>query len=248
MLPTYFDYIFVYLRQKVPLKSELSPKLLSTLCPNPTRKARPDLQDRILMRLGVVNDLHERSRRPTASKSTNNIREIEKIVREDRRLSIRLIAERMSIDKETLWQVVPDNMHMIKICAQVVSKFLTSDQKEKRREICANILKQIEENPKFLDSVITVPAIKDDFSSTTPRQRGSACIGKLQTHHGLRKQNQLSRQCWLFFLGCCRVLFFLQKSEWNAVLMLRENTSKGKQNKMTFFSSIKLLFVTSLVI
>ena len=82
-----------------------------------------------LGRTDVEDD--ERSRRPTASKSTNNIREIEKIVREDRRLSIRLIAERMSIDKETVWQVVPDNLHMIKICAQVVSKFLTSDQKKR---------------------------------------------------------------------------------------------------------------------
>ena len=45
----------------------------------------------------------ERSRRPTISKTTNNNREIEKIVREDRRLSIRLI-ERMSFDKETVWQ------------------------------------------------------------------------------------------------------------------------------------------------
>ena len=46
MLPTYFDYIFVHLRQKVPLKPELSPKFMSTLGPNPhpTRKARPDLQ------------------------------------------------------------------------------------------------------------------------------------------------------------------------------------------------------------
>ena len=45
----------------------------------------------------------ERSRRPTISKTTNNNRESEKNVREDRRLSIRLIAERMSIDKETMW-------------------------------------------------------------------------------------------------------------------------------------------------
>ena len=73
----------------------------------------------------------ERSRRPTVSKTTNNYREIEKIVREDRRLSIRLIAERMSIDKETVWQVLHENLHMTKVCAQVVSKLLTSDQKEK---------------------------------------------------------------------------------------------------------------------
>ena len=73
--------------------------------------------------------------------------------------------------------------------AQDVSKLLTSDQQEKR-QICADILKQIEENPKFSDSVITVPAMRDEFSSMTQRQRGSPCIGKLQTHHELRKQNK----------------------------------------------------------
>ena len=64
-------------------------------------------------------------------KNPNNNRESEKIVREDRRLSIRLIAERMSIDKETVWQVLNENLHMTKVCAQVVSKLFTSDQKEK---------------------------------------------------------------------------------------------------------------------
>ena len=43
MLPSYFDYIFVHLRQKVRLRPELSLKFLSNLGPNPTRKARPDL-------------------------------------------------------------------------------------------------------------------------------------------------------------------------------------------------------------
>ena len=44
MLPTYFDYIFVHLSQKVRLRPELGPKLLTTLGPNSTQKARPDLQ------------------------------------------------------------------------------------------------------------------------------------------------------------------------------------------------------------
>ena len=47
---------------------------------------------------------------------------------------------------------VHENLHMTKVCAQVVSKLLISDQKEKRQEICADIAKQIEENSKFLDS------------------------------------------------------------------------------------------------
>ena len=45
MLPNCFDYTFGHLRQKVRLRPELSPKIFSTLSPNPspTRKARPDL-------------------------------------------------------------------------------------------------------------------------------------------------------------------------------------------------------------
>ena len=44
MLPSYFDYIFVNRRLESNLKPESSPKFLSTLGPNPTRKARSDLQ------------------------------------------------------------------------------------------------------------------------------------------------------------------------------------------------------------
>ena len=46
MLLNYFEYIFVHLRQKSKSQSQLSPTFLSTLGPNPnpTRKARPDLQ------------------------------------------------------------------------------------------------------------------------------------------------------------------------------------------------------------
>ena len=41
MLPIYFDYVFVHLRQKARFRTELGPKFLSTLGPNPnpTRKA-----------------------------------------------------------------------------------------------------------------------------------------------------------------------------------------------------------------
>ena len=44
LLPSYFDYVFVPLKQNTRLRPELSLKFLSTLGPNPTRKARPDLQ------------------------------------------------------------------------------------------------------------------------------------------------------------------------------------------------------------
>ena len=44
MLPSYFDYILVHLRQKSTYQARIKPKNLSTLGPKRTRKARPDLQ------------------------------------------------------------------------------------------------------------------------------------------------------------------------------------------------------------
>ena len=42
MLPSYFDYIFVHLKQKVRLRPEISTKFLLTLCPKPARtQTRP---------------------------------------------------------------------------------------------------------------------------------------------------------------------------------------------------------------
>ena len=163
----------------------------------------------------LTSQMIERLWRPTISKTANNIREIEKIVQEDRRLSIRLIAERMSIGKKTAWQVLHDNLHMTKVCTQVVSKLSTSDQKQKRQEVCADILKQIEENPKFLDSVITISAMRDEFSNTTQRQKGSSCIGKLQTHDKLWKQNKAKSKfkamlIFFFYVEGVVVFFFYE--------------------------------------
>ena len=43
MLPCYFDYIFMHLRQKVRLRPDLGSTFLSTLGPNPARtRARPE--------------------------------------------------------------------------------------------------------------------------------------------------------------------------------------------------------------
>ena len=41
MLPSYFDYVFVHLKQKARLRPELNLKFLSTLSPNPARTEKP---------------------------------------------------------------------------------------------------------------------------------------------------------------------------------------------------------------
>ena len=75
----------------------------------------------------------------------------------------------------------------------------------------------MEENPKFLESVITVHAMRDEFSSTTQRQRGSPCIGKLQTHLELKQQNRAKSKfkamsiVFFYVKGVVMFVFFFMK-------------------------------------
>jgi hypothetical protein len=41
------------------------------------------------------------------------------------------------------------------MCAEMVSKNLSEDQKLNREELCQNVLEKIEEDPDFLNSVVT---------------------------------------------------------------------------------------------
>ncbi|KAJ8942387.1 hypothetical protein NQ318_016635 [Aromia moschata] len=86
---------------------------------------------------------------------TLNGRKIGKLIREDRRLSIRELAEITGIDKECVRQILYESFTMRKVCAKVVSKLLTPEQKESRMNICADILSNIDTDTALLDTVIT---------------------------------------------------------------------------------------------
>jgi kynureninase len=49
---------------------------------------------------------------------------------EERRLSIRMIAEMVNMDKETIRQILHDLLNMRKICARMVPKNLTQEHKD----------------------------------------------------------------------------------------------------------------------
>ena len=93
--------------------------------------------------------------RPSTSKTDDNIENVARIVREDSRLSIRAIGEKSNLDKETVRQILHENLGMRKVCAKMVPKLLTPEQKEHRMRICADTLENIENDPNLLQNVIT---------------------------------------------------------------------------------------------
>ncbi|KAL4131067.1 hypothetical protein QTP88_008418 [Uroleucon formosanum] len=99
---------------------------------------------------------NQRVGRPCSSKTNDNISKINEIVRKDRRLSIRMIAEMVNIDKETIRQILYDELNMTKVCAKMVPKNLTLEQKDGRRQICVDILERMENERDLLKKAMLI--------------------------------------------------------------------------------------------
>jgi len=70
----------------------------------------------------------ERSGRPATSRTKENIAKVRQVVRENRRLTVRSIAERV-FDRETVRKILTEDLDMRKMYAKMVPKELTEEQK-----------------------------------------------------------------------------------------------------------------------
>lgn len=96
-----------------------------------------------------------RSGRPLTSKSDDNVERIRDLVRYDRRLTVRMIAEQLNLNHTTVHQILTNELDMKKVCAKLVPRNLTVEQKDNRVEVCRDLLGRIENDPDFLKNVIT---------------------------------------------------------------------------------------------
>ena len=60
----------------------------------------------------------ERSRRPATSRTEENIAKVCQIVRKNRRLTVRSIAQKVNIDRETVRKILTEDLDMRKVCAK----------------------------------------------------------------------------------------------------------------------------------
>ena len=68
-------------------------------------------------------------RRPSTSRADKKVQRVREVLNSDRRLSVRMIADRIGIDKMTVHTIITENSSMWKIYAKLVPKILTDDQK-----------------------------------------------------------------------------------------------------------------------
>jgi len=92
-----------------------------------------------------------RSGQPKTQRTGANVDRVRTLVRSDRRLGVRVIAEELNMNRETVRQIVKEDLGMRKISAKMVPRILTHDQKQHRVHISSALLR----NAEMFDRVIT---------------------------------------------------------------------------------------------
>uniref|UniRef100_A0A8C3CC15 Transposase n=1 Tax=Cairina moschata TaxID=8855 RepID=A0A8C3CC15_CAIMO len=97
----------------------------------------------------------DRSRRLSTSKINENVSRVKNLLNHDHRMSIRMIADDLSIPQTQIFEMVKENLAMRKVCTKFVPRVLSEEQKANRKVICQDLLHHVNEEPDFLDNVVT---------------------------------------------------------------------------------------------
>ena len=95
-----------------------------------------------------------RSGKPSTSRTANNVECVKQMVRGDCRLTVRMIADELEINRDSVWKIITEDLGMRKICAKMIPKLL-DDNQEWRVEVCQDILEHLQTEPDLLQRVIT---------------------------------------------------------------------------------------------
>ena len=75
----------------------------------------------------------------STSRNEENLKKVFNIVLQDRRITAGSIAEQLSISKTSVKYILSEDLLMRKLCAKMVPKMLTIEQKQRRVDCCNNI-------------------------------------------------------------------------------------------------------------
>ena len=140
--------------------------------------------------------------RPSTSK-TDNVERVRSLVREDRRLTLRMISSELNLNRFTVHQILTQDLDMRKVWAQTVPKNLTTEQKANRRYVCLDLLDCLEGEPEFFSRVMTGDEswiFRVRPRDETPKSGVAHCkLSPSQESENEQIQNQIDALFFFFF-------------------------------------------------
>jgi hypothetical protein len=71
----------------------------------------------------------DRPGQPRTALNDDNIEKVRHVIRKDRRLGVRAVAEKVNLDMESVRQILTEELNITKVCAKMVPKILSNEQK-----------------------------------------------------------------------------------------------------------------------
>ena len=91
----------------------------------------------------------------STTKTNENIMRVKQRVQSDHRLMVRMIADELCLNRESVRTILLHDLGMRKVCAKLVSKILSEDQKQHRVNFCEDMLEKTRDDTDILYHVIT---------------------------------------------------------------------------------------------
>ena len=129
-----------------------------------------------------------RPSRPFTSHTEDTVARVREIIRADRRLTIREVAEEVRIAFGTCQKIITEDLRMRRVTAKFVPRLLTAEQKDDRVSICTDLRDRAQNDPNFMSSVIT--SYECWFTCMIQKQSKCPLSG---AHHHLLDRRKRSR-------------------------------------------------------
>ncbi|MEW8547187.1 MAG: hypothetical protein AB2693_27055 [Candidatus Thiodiazotropha sp.] len=185
---------------------------------------------------GRSNPLHSvGAGRPTTSKTSKNVERVKQLIDEDRRVSVRDLADRLDLSYGVVQDILKSKLNMRKVSARWVPKLLNEKQRASRVSSANEFLSRYRRlGNKFLDSIVTVD--ETWVSTFDPESKKQSMIWKTPASPSPQKALvQRSRRKRLF------VVFYDVDG-----VILSHALPEGKTMNATRYSKVSYLNFTSL--
>ena len=122
-----------------------------------------------------------RSGRPSTSRTADNIERVKQMVRADRRLAVRMIAEELSINKDTVRSIITENLEVRKDDPQAVVRGPETATSQSVKTL-SSVSRTIQ-----TCSGESLLAMNRGYLNTILRPNGRVVSGKVRHHQDQRK-------------------------------------------------------------
>jgi hypothetical protein len=92
---------------------------------------------------------------PKSTRTEVNIAAVAGLVKNDRRIASRMIAESLNIPKTVVLRILKEDLGKRKLCAPFVPQCLTREQREDRVTFCQDIIAMTDADKSLFNKIIT---------------------------------------------------------------------------------------------